>query len=478
MSLLAQYPQLKIIQNIALRQKVSVYLVGGFLRDFLLDQPKMDFDFAVEKNALRIARALARKIKGAYVLLDEAHGCARVVKKYEGAAYTFDFADFRAKTFRQDLSHRDFTINTFSINLAEVSDHNGIKDVLKDLKKGKRDLQSSTIRMVSKSIFKEDPLRMLRAFSLQAVLGFKIEAKTLAQIKKDKELIREVSYERITVELFKIFESNRAAQNLKAMDRIGLLEQVIPQIRVMYGCKQGTYHHLDVWPHSLESVDQLEKLLEELKEHQDIRSYLNEILGSDRSRRALLKLAMALHDICKPDTRKKEDNGRISFHGHEHVGKNIVRHIVKLLKLSTRERHILEDIVEMHLRPGYLSNFKAPSERAIFRFFRDAKDEAASILLLSLADQRSTRGPMTTEADQRHHEKICMSLIGRYFDMKKEKPFVRLIDGNDLIRKLKLKPSPLFSKILSEVDEKQMLGKITTKQEALGLAEKIADKGL
>jgi putative nucleotidyltransferase with HDIG domain len=213
----------------------------------------------------------------------------------------------------------------------------------------------------------------------------------------------------------------------------------------------------------------------EYAKDEDVVAYLNESLAGGRTRRGLLKLGALLHDIGKPQTRKKEKD-RMSFHGHEHVGKNIARPIAKLLKLSSRERMILEDTVQWHLRPGYLSNFKNPSERSIFRYFRDTKEEGAAIALLSLADQRSTRGPLTTEADQKHHEKICRSLVKQFFAMKKEKPFVRLIDGNDLIKQLKLKPSPLFGKILKDVEEAQATGKIENKDEALDLARKIMAK--
>ncbi len=112
----------------------------------------------------------------------------------------------------------------------------------------------------------------------------------------------------------------------------------------------------------------------------------------------------------------------------------------------------------------------------IFRYFRDTKDEAVSILLLSLADQRSTRGPLTSEDDQRHHESIVRVLVKQYFEKKRQKPLVRLIDGNNLIRLLKLKPSPIFAKILRAVEEQQALQKIQTKQEALSFAKEMIEK--
>ncbi len=481
MSFLKQYPQLKIIRDSAKTRGLKIYLIGGFLRDLLLNRHgvagALDFDFAIEKDAISFAQSFARTIKGVFVLLDQENGCGRGVKKYEGKSLIFDFADFRAKTLRGDLAHRDFTINTLCVDLDDLKEETEFLKVIRNFKNGKKDLKLKTIRMVSAKVFQEDALRLLRAFSLRAALGFKIESKTLVQIKKDRGLLKDVSLERIRDEFFKILASNRAFENLRAMDHIGLLEEVIPQIRVMFGVKQGGYHHLDVWPHSLQTVHQLEKILQEIqddKNQQELNVYLGERLSGTRLRRDLLKLAALLHDIGKPDTQKQEKD-RMSFHGHEHVGAAISRSVARMLKLSVHERHMLEDIVRWHLRPGYLSNFKNPSERSIFRYFRDTKEEALSILLLSLADQRSTRGPMTSEVDQNHHETIVRKLIDRYFEIKRQKPFVRLINGHDLIKKLKLKPSPLFAKILREIEEKQTLGKIQSKEEALALAQKIAD---
>lgn len=474
MPFLKDYPQLQIICDIARRRKVDAHLVGGFLRDYCVGIFKTDFDFAVEKDALDFARLFARRIKGAFVVLDQDRGCARVVKKSGGKIWTFDFADFRAKSFREDLRHRDFTINTLSVDLRALNGSDEILDVLADARNGLKDIRSKCIRMVSARAFRDDPLRLLRGFSLSAALGFRIEKNTLSRMRMAGTLLPTVSCERIRDELFKILETPRAAAVLKAMDNAGVLDRAIPQVKVMYHCAQrGTYHHLDVWPHSLETVVQLEGVIEEMRGNPDVVDYLNESLGGRRTRRALLKLAALVHDIGKPETRKKEKK-RLTFYRHEHVGKNIVTHIAKMLKLSTGERHALEDMVFWHLRPGYLSNFRRPSEKAVYRYLRDTRREAAGILLLSLADQRATRGPLSTPRHEKHHARICLNLLKLYFDKKKEKPFTRLIDGHDVIKRLSLPPSPLIGKILAEVTEKQVLGKIKTRKEALALAEEIA----
>ena len=466
------FPFIKTLNVVAKKNQAQIFLVGGALRDLYLSREVVDFDFATSRNAIKIAKNFAREIKGAFVLLDQDHNCARVARKEKGRLLTFDFADFRSKDLKGDLSHRDFTINTISI---DVKDLYGKKDILKevkDYKKGLKDIRLKTIKMVSKKVFVEDPLRMLRAFSLQATLNFKIETKTKAQIKKDLPFLSQVARERVREELFKVLSSKNAYKNLKAMNSLGLLEKVIPQIVVMKHIPQGGYHHLSLINHSFESVRQVEKCFLEFANDEKIQKYLNEELACSRKCFALIKLAAFLHDIGKPETYKKE-RGKTTYHGHEHAGRYIVRNVAKMLKMSVSERTFLEIMVGHHLRPGYLSNFRNPTPRAIFRFFRDTGSEAIGVLFLSLADQRSTRGPLTTQKDQEHHEEIIYDLIFRYFEEEKKEKKVRILTGNDLIKQLKLKPSPIFTKILARIEEKYALGEIKTKKQALEIAKKM-----
>jgi poly(A) polymerase len=469
-SLFAFYPQLSLVRDALKGSGARVFLVGGAVRDYYLNRRGTDFDFAVDGNAIALSRKLARRLKGAFVLLDRDHGSARVVKKIDGVIWTFDLTDWRGASIQKDLSLRDFTINALAAGIGQKDD-----PAILEANGSRRDLKSSVVRMVSSKVFKDDPLRLLRAFSLQATLGFKIDTKTRAQIKKDVHLIPSVAAERIREEIFKVLASPRAHETLSGMDTIGLLGQVIPQITVMYGVKQGGYHHLNVWKHSLDVLAQMEMIIEELGSDERIGVYLREIIGGGHTRAALLKMAAILHDIGKPETRRLK-GVRMTFHTHEHAGERITRQVCKQLKVTVKERFFLEDAVRMHLRPGYLSNFKRPSEKAIFRYLRDTKDEAVSLAILGLADQAATRGPLTTEVKHKHHAKICHMLIERYFELKDQKPQVRLLTGNDLIKTLKLKPSELFGKILGKVEEAAALGKIKSKDEALALARKILKK--
>ena len=120
MTSLKEYPELCLLRDLVRRKKLKTWLVGGFLRDLFLEREGHDFDFAVEKDAVRLARAFAKKVHGAFVLLDEEHGCARVARKKAGRLWTFDFADLRARTLRADLIKRDFTVNTFALDLSAI----------------------------------------------------------------------------------------------------------------------------------------------------------------------------------------------------------------------------------------------------------------------------------------------------------------------------------------------------------------------
>ncbi len=468
--LLTYYPSLALILEALQHSKPRIYLVGGALRDYFLGRRGVDFDFAVEKGSIALGRRLARRIKGSFVLLDKERGCARVVKTIGGQIFTFDFADWRAVSIQKDLDSRDFTVNALAWDFVE---HGPQPDKVLEAKGARRDLKAGVVRMVSPRVFKDDPLRLLRAFALQAALGFRMDARTLAQIKKDAHLISQAAAERIREELFKVLTSPRAAESFESMDKAGLLPQVLPQITVMYGVYQGGYHHLDVWRHSLEVLRQLEKIMEKMASDEKVQSYLQEIIGGHHTRAALLKMAALLHDIGKPET-KRQAAGRMTFHGHEYAGEKITRQAAKQLKLSVKERYFLENAVRLHLRPGYLSNFKRPSAKAVFRFMRDAGQEAASLAILAMADQAATRGRLTTKGKALHHAKTCRMLIDRFFVKQEHKPKERLLTGHDLIKVLKLKPSPVFGMILAKIEEEAALGKIKTKQEALDLAQKCA----
>jgi len=468
---------LKEIHRFALSQKAKLYIVGGYLRDILSKRQKdnPDIDFCLSGESLRFGRKLASRIGAGFVVLDKEHGCCRLVKRIKDKIYTLDFADFRAATLKGDLLHRDFTINSLAIGLLEAVSNKDLSGLIIDPYHGRQDMQKKIIRVVNHKSFDEDPLRILRAFSLACIFGFKIDQGTLKLIKAKKNKLSVVSWERIRDELFKILHRPNAFGYLKDLDKLRILNLVMPEIEVMRGVNQGPYHHLDVFKHSLETVSQLEIIIQEYKDDRDVDNYLNAVISGQRQRRSLIKLGAFLHDIGKPGARRRKGNKTI-FHGHERIGAEITKIIAKRLKLSNEELAALRKMVFWHLRPGYMGDSKILTARAKFRYFRDCAEEAASVLLLSLADQRSTRGPLTCRQSRLRHEEVVSGLIKEYFRKLKEKKMPRLVNGDELIRKFRLKPSPLFGKILSRLEELQATGRLKSKAQALEAARKIITK--
>jgi poly(A) polymerase len=201
MSFLSETSVIPLLYKLASSRKQKLFLVGGALRDVHLGRSGHDLDFAVSRDAIALARRFAKAIRGAFVLLDKESGCARVAKKRADGLWTYDFADFRAKTLKGDLARRDFTINTLAVDLKYIL-HDGVgagftPPRLISHAKALSDLKSKIIRMAGPKAFKDDPLRLLRAYSLKAQLGFKIDPSTLACIKVQRALIKKVSAERV-----------------------------------------------------------------------------------------------------------------------------------------------------------------------------------------------------------------------------------------------------------------------------------------
>jgi poly(A) polymerase len=464
---------LKKIFLSAKKKKKTLYIVGGYLRDALLNKHKenLDIDFCLRNGAIRFGYKLARQLRAGFVVLDKEHGACRLVKKIGDKNHTLDFTDFRAKTLEEDLKLRDFTINTFALPLDALFTKDNPLDFIIDPYAGKKDLKKKIIKVASKKSFDDDALRILRAYSFACIFNFKIEPGTLRLIRQKKKKLPGVSGERIRDELFKIFACLDSYAYLKKMDDSGVLRIIFPEIELMRNLAQGPYHHLDVLKHTFETIRQLEIIFQEFKNNQEVQDYLNEFICAQRRRFALMKLAAFLHDTGKPQALRQED-GKIKFHGHEKIGLSITQEICSRLRLSNDEREALEKMVLWHLRPGYLADQRPPSARARFRYFRDTGQESLSTLLISLADQRATKGPLTSRASRLHHEKLVSGLIKEYFNRKNEKKLPRLLTGDDLLKRFKLTPSPLIGKILREIEELQAIGKIKTKKEALAAASR------
>ncbi|MCM8831654.1 MAG: HD domain-containing protein [Candidatus Omnitrophica bacterium] len=466
--LIKQISYLDLIIQLSKKHNVNIWLVGGFLRDIFLGKiKKFDFDFCVEDKVFLIAEEFAKLVSSKVIVLDEKEGSFRVVAKRKNLIYTYDFAKMRAETLKEDLSLRDFSINTLAINLKDkdfgIIDYFGAYE----------DIKKRVLKVIKEQTLRDDPLRILRGFSFMANYGFTITKETKLAMIKYKTLLKKVSAERISEELFKILNSVNSYSAIKLMSDLEIIDQIIPYIKNMRGVWQGKYHHLDVWEHSLETLKEFEKLYKnKFSKNQFLFKYLNEELGLDKKRFMVIKLACILHDIGKPKAKRQKDKKTI-FYAHEKIGKDLVEKIADRLRFSSKIKEVLAKLVFWHLRPGYLADQINPTKRAIYRFFRDTQEEGVGVILLSLADWRATKGPLADAKKRTKHQRIMLKIVNNYFLQKQTKPLKKIVDGYDIMKKFNLTPSPLIGKILNKIQEEQALGNITNKKGAYNIAKKI-----
>ncbi len=451
-----------MVRKTAKRKKIKIYLTGGYLRDSLLGRGKIrDLDFVVYGDTKKTAKTFASAIKGNLIELSEAFHIFRVTGK---DGIICDFSRGRGKRIQDDLRKRDFTVNALA---REIN-----SETIIDISGGIKDLSASLIRgTAGVNTFKADPLRLLRAVRFAAVLDFKITPETLKNIKAMSDLITKPAKERVRDELFKIFETKKAAGYIRLLDKLDLLEKIFPAIKNMKGVSQPGFHHLDVFAHSLETLKRLEEIQENLDLNLPeeakalIRSRMNQKLGQfDRG--TFLKLVALLHDSGKPKTKSKDKKGT-HFYNHELLGAENFKKIGKQFKLSNEEINLGVTVIKCHLRTGYLSGLKKISKRAVYKFFRDAGDTAVELLLLSWADRLSARGVKVDKKTLLHHKKIIERLFTGYYELSTVKQVLPLLNGHDIMKHLKLPPSPVIGKLLEKVKEARATGKVNTKKEAL-----------
>ncbi|MFP3975850.1 MAG: CCA tRNA nucleotidyltransferase [Chloroflexota bacterium] len=464
---------------------IECYLVGGYIRDGILGRTSRDVDLAVGGNALEIARDAADDLNGRFVLLDEEHQVARVVIQGSGGQWHLDFASM-LHSIEEDLARRDFTINALAIELTPLQQGENQVSLI-DTLDGVRDLKSRSVKAVSEEAFRDDPARLLRAFSIAAELDFTIEEETEVLIRRDRELIKNVSSERVRDELCQILETGNSAAFIRRLDYAGLLDIIFPELANCKGVEQPKEHFWNVFDHSVETVAAVERLfaaltgegdlLKELSSAAYIAEQLEEEVAGNRTRKVSLKMAALLHDVAKPQAKQIGENGRMRFIGHDKEGAGIAESTMERLRFSTREKRMVTTIIEHHMRPGNLANGEElPTRRAIYRFFRDTDDVGIDTLFLGLADHLATRGPALDIENWHEHVRGTQYILDKWFEEESTVSPPKLVDGHDIMGEFELPPGPKIGELLEEVREAQASGEIQSKEEALNFVRKELDK--
>ena len=400
------------------------YLVGGSVRDLVLDIKVCDFDFATNARPEEIMKLFRRTVPTGIK-----HGTVSVLlddHQFEVTTYRADgaYIDGRhpdsvsfSNDLRTDIERRDFTINGLALDpfTGEIIDY----------VEGLRDIESRTIRTIGDPFkrFSEDGLRPIRACRFAAKLDFTIEEATFNAIPETLEIVRKVSQERIRDELMKILESEKPSIGFEYLRRSGLLKIFLPELADGYEMYQNRYHIFDIYYHSIYSCDAAPRDNPELR------------------------LAALLHDIGKLPTKQPGADGDFTFYNHEVVGAKIAKRIMKRLKFSNERIDSVINLVLNHMF-HYTDEW---TDGAVRRFIRKVgMENIDSLFMLRMADRKGNGArkglPAPIERLKRRIEQV----------IEEENAFsVRDLDinGTVLMDEFNLKPGPIIGALLNEMLE-------------------------
>lgn len=439
----------------------GAYLVGGTVRDLLMKRRPTDIDIVVDGRAAAFAQVLAERVKARVVPIGKAD---LMTYRVTSRQVLIDVTALTGPSMESDLRRRDFTINAMACRL---HDHR-----LVDILGGRRDIEARRIRMVSENAFVDDPLRLLRAFRLAAVLDFTIEADTLAAIQRHGHRIDRPAGERLGTEFFQLLACPSSAAQILAMSKSGLLTRLIPEMQPMQGCGQNRHHDFDVYGHTLKAHAAVETCLQTVDRISVALGKRYRQAPYRKKTAAILKYAVLLHDIGKPATRQTDAAGDVHFHGHAQQSANLAEAIHERLRLANIEREQARIIIANHGRPmDLLAAHRAQNlhRKGVNRLYRECDPWTPEVLLHALGDtmgkKQAPDDSMETTLD------FIRGLIDDYFHRYRPLAESRpLVSGRDLMHHFGLQPSVLVGDLLKAVEEERLAGRIATRTDAMAHA--------
>lgn len=401
----------------------QIYIVGGSVRDLLMSRPVHDFDFTTDAKPEEILKIFPDGFydnKFGTVGIPVNSAVFEVTTMRKEGVYT----DFRHPTeiswtnkIEEDLARRDFTINALALADSEI---------IIDPFSGQEDIENGIIRAVGdpNKRFKEDALRLMRAVRIATQLEFEIEEKTFSAIRKNRVLIKGVANERIRDELFKLLASSNPYIGIVKLRGAGILEIILPELEKCFGVKQEGPKHARVY---------------------DIGEHALLALQSTPSEDPLVRFAVLLHDIGKPETVKVDETGNVTFYNHDLVGGKLALKIAKRFNLSKKQTDKLYRLIRWHL----FTVDEKQTDSAIRRFIKNVGLENINdMLALRIGDRL---GGGTQKAMSWRMEKF-----GERIAQVLQKPFSITdlkIDGKDVMETMSIPPSPKVGEILQELLE-------------------------
>lgn len=450
------------IYKVAKKKKVEVYVVGGYVRDTLLNlSEKKDIDFVVVGSGLDFARALDKELKeiGSLVEFPD-FDMARYVFTEEDEAgnknklLEIEFAGARsekyetnsrkpkvlATTLEEDLKRRDFTINAMAQRVGSF----GKLEKIVDPFDGQRDLKDKILRtpLNPNDTFSEDPLRMMRAARFAAQLSFSIEANTYEALKINYERLKIISAERIKEELFKLLNAKQPSIGLRILYETGLSAMFLPEMDALDGVEEiYGQHHKNNLEHTFKVVDNV----------------------AEKTDKVLLRLAALLHDIGKPGTKQFAPGRGWTFDMHEHLGRKIVRIISKRLRLSKEESDYVAKLVRWHQQPISLMD-DGVTDSAVRRLIVNLGDELSDLMILCRSDI-TTGNPTKLKKRLKNYDYLEERIV-EVMERDKLLAFQSPVRGEEIMELTGLKPGPTVGKIKTAIEEAILEGVIPNDYDA------------
>lgn len=439
-----KHPIFNEISKIADEMGIEAYVIGGYVRDLILERPSKDIDIVVLGSGIELAQAAAKRLGNLNISVFKTFGTAMfrykgVEIEFVGArkeSYNFDSRKpvVEEGTLEDDQQRRDFTINALAIALnsaryGELIDPFG----------GLAHLEQHLIKTPLEPgiTFSDDPLRMMRAIRFASQLNFEIEAETLAAISTYAPRLSIVSTERIMDEFNKIMMSLKPSKGLSLLEKTGLLQLFFPELIAMKGVDSVEgIRHKDNFYHTLKVLDNL----------------------AEKSNDLWLRWAALLHDIGKPVTKRYVSGMGWTFYGHNHVGERIVGRLFNRLKLPQNEKmKYVKKMVNLHMRPIVLAE-DGVSDSAVRRMLFEAGDDIDDLMTLAEADITSKN----EEKVQRYLNNF--RLVREKLKEVEEKDSVRNfqppISGEEIITTFGLPPCRMIGDIKNAIKEAILEGEI------------------
>ena len=399
----------------------EAYIVGGCVRDFLIEKEPTDWDVTTSAKPGEIMKVFPDSFYENNFLTVTAKTGSQDPKlaEIEVTTYRFEakYSDKRhpdkveyAKTLEEDLARRDFTINAMALDLdKKIIDPFG----------GQKDLENKIVRAVGnpEERFGEDALRMLRAVRFSAAFGFKIEEKTAKAIKKNSVWLEAISKERIRDELVKIITADNASTGVEALKELGLLKYILPELLDNVGVSQSKHHKFDCYEHAIRALDYAAK----------------------KNFSFYARMAALLHDIAKPKTKRGEGDGA-TFYGHEIVGAKMVFQILNRLKFSKKDVVKITKLVRYHLFYYNVGVTKA----SVRRLVKNVGPENMQELLQVREADRIGSGVPKAEPYKLRHLKYLVEKVTQDPIL----PTMLAVGGDEVMKILKIKPGPKVGQIL------------------------------